>query len=288
MLLERIPQGERRFISLILLMLFLQLPVTGSEAQTENYQGAINIGGAGGAYGVMTQVAFAFQKKYPDVRIHFSPSLGSTGGIKAVLAGALDLGMSARPLTAEERRQGAAAVEYGRTPLMLVTSYRGAGINFSLREIASLYSGAINSYPNGAKIRLILRPWDDSDTSFLLSLSPEIAESVPKAQEREGMVVAVTDKDNADALEKIRGAIGWMTLAQFISEKRALARVTIENIRPSLETLSSGAYPYYKTFSVVTGANPSPLIKSFIEFLLSTETREILLKNGVLVDVKKP
>ena len=285
MRLERI---SLKILGLVLVMLILQLPVTGGDAWAVDYQGTIKIGGTGGAYGVMTQVAAAFQKKYPQVRFYFSPSLGSAGGIKAVLAGALDLGISARALTAEEVRQGAVATAYGRSPFMLVTSHNGAEINFTLRKIASLYLGDLNYYPDGTPIRLILRPMVDSDTAFLLSLSPEIAAAVRKAHAREGMIVATTDLDNADILEKIRGAIGWMTLAQLISEKRSVTPLPLEDIRPSLETLASGAYPYYRIFSVVTGANPTPLVKSFIAFLTSGEGREILLKNGLLVDGKRP
>lgn len=272
----------------ILLILSLQLPVAGGVAQTEDYRGTIKIGGTGGAYGVMSQVAAAFQKRYPQIHIDFSPNLGSTGGIKAVLAGVLDVGLCARPLTAEELRQGAVAVEYGRTPLILITSHKGGAINFTLKQIASLYLGEINTYADGAPIRLILRPRSDSNTSFLLGLSPEIAAAVLKAQAREGMVVAVTDQDNANALEKIKGAIGWMTLAQLISEKRALTPLAIENIMPSLETFSSGVYPYYKPFSVVIRPNPTKVIKFFLEFLTSAAGREILFNNGLLVDHKQP
>jgi ABC-type molybdate transport system substrate-binding protein len=39
---------------------------------------------------------------------------------------------------------------------------------------------------------------------------------------------------------------------------------------------------------VVTGAQPSPTVKSFLEFLFSAEGREILLRNGNFIDVKKP
>jgi phosphate transport system substrate-binding protein len=286
--MERVMQGRRGFISLLFLMLCLLLPWSGSDARTEDDHGTIKIGGTGGAYGVMTQVAAAFQKRCPRVRVEFSPSLGSTGGIKAVLAGVLDLGLSARPLTEEERRQGAVAVEYGRTPLILVTSHKGTAINFTLKQIASFYSGEINSYPDGAPIRLILRPMTESDTAFLLSLSPEMAAAVRTAQARDGMVIVLTDRDNANTLEKITGAMGWMTLAQLISEKRPLTPVAIHNVRPGLDTLSSGAYPYYKTFSVVTGASPTQEVKSFMEFLTSSAGREILLQNGLLVDHQEP
>ena len=285
MRIERIPLSNPVFL---FLMVSLQLSLMGSYARATDYQGTIKVGGTGGAYGVMNEVAAAFQKKYPLVRFYFSPSLGSTGGIKAALAGALDLGLSSRPLNAAELRQGAVAVEYGRTPVMLVTSQKGAGINFTLKEIASLYAGEIETYPDGVPIRLVLRPLVESDTAFLLSLSPEIADAVRKAHAREGMIVATTDRDNADTLEKIRGAIGWMTLTQLISEKRSVTPLVLEGVRPSLETLASGAYPYSKPFSVVTGANPTPLVKAFSEFLTSGEVREILLKNGLFVDARKP
>jgi len=268
----------------------ISIPLTGAgiPARAADYQETIKIGGTGGAYGVMKEVAAAFQKKHPQVRFYFTPSLGSTGGVKAVLAGALDLGMSARPLMAEEVSQGAVAVEFGRTPIMLVTSHQGAEINFTLKEIASLYAGEIKSYPGGAPIRLILRPMVDSDTEFLLSLSPEIAAAVRQAHAREGMIVATTDLDNANAMEKIKGALSWMTLTQLISEKRPFTLLQINGVKPSLETLASGAYPYSKPFSVVTGATPTPLAKAFIEFLTSAAGREILSQNGILGEGKRP
>ncbi|MEW6660231.1 MAG: substrate-binding domain-containing protein [Thermodesulfobacteriota bacterium] len=275
-------------LAFIFLVIALQLIGTVSHARAADYQGAIKIGGTGGAYGVMAQVAAGFQKKYPQVRFHFPPSLGSSGGIKAVLSGALDLGLISRPLKAEEIRQGAVAVEYGRTPLMLVTSNQGPDLNFTLKEIASIYLGEIKNYPDGAPIRLILRPRVESDTIFLLHLSPEIAAAVRQAHVREGMITAITDKDNADTLEKIRGAMSWMTLAQFISENREVAPLALDGVRPGLETLAAGAYPYSKPFSVVAKANPTPLVKAFIEFLTSGESREILLKNGILADGKTP
>ncbi len=272
----------------ILSALALQFSVAASDAPTAPYQGTIRLGGTGGAYGAMTLVAGSFKKKHPEFRFVFSPSLGSTGGIKAVLSGVLDLGLSSRPLTEAELRQGAVAVEYGRTPIMLVTSHPGAGLNLTLKQIAALYGGELSNYPDGAQIRLILRPWVESDTSFLLNLSPEIAEAAGKAHARPGLIVAVTDQDNAEKLEKIKGAIGWLTLAQLLAESRQVTPVAIGGIMPSLATLASGAYPYYKPFSVVTLATPAPQVQAFIDFLTSGEGQEILARSGLLVNEKRP
>jgi ABC-type Fe3+ transport system substrate-binding protein len=102
------------------------------------------------------------------------------------------------------------------------------------------------------------------------------------------MIVAVTDFDNGEILEKIRGALGWMTLAQLISEKRSLTPLPIDNIMPSEANFASGVYPLFRSFSVVTGSKSSPLAKAFIEFLTSAEGREILLRNGHFMVVKQP
>jgi len=272
----------------VLLTVALGLPVTASGVLAADYQGTLRIGGTGGAIATMTQVAAAFQKKHPDVRLAFPPSLGSSGAIKAVIAGVLDVGLNSRPLTAAERGHGLVLAEYARTPLLLVTSHQGAEINFTLKQIAALYNGEIQTYPDGAPLRLIMRPEVEIDIHLVRGLSPEIDAAVGRAQSREGMTVAVNDQDNAEMLTKTMGAIGWMTMAQLISENLELAPLPIGNIMPSQADFASGKYPLFKFFSVVTGAQPTPLVKSFLEFLFSAEGREILLKNGHFIDVKQP
>jgi phosphate transport system substrate-binding protein len=270
-----------------LMMVLLHFPWTGGVAAAD-YRGTLKIGGTGAALGTIIQLAAAYQKHHPDVHIVIPPSLGSTGGIKAEIAGALDVGLSSRPLTAAERRQGAVPLEYARTPFLLVTSHKEPGVNFTLEQIASVYAGDLKTYPDGSPIRIILRPETETDTHLIRSLSPELDKAVQKAQLREGMITAVTDQENSKALENTRGALGWMTLAQLVSEKPALIPLSINNIMPSRENFASGRYPYYKPFFVITRAQPTPLVKSFIEFLTSDEGRAILLKNGQVVDVKKP
>jgi phosphate transport system substrate-binding protein len=272
----------------VLLIGSLKLPATASSLLTADYQGTLKIGGTGAALGTIAQVAAAFRKKYPGVRFVLPPSLGSTGGIKAVIAGALDVGLSSRPLTEEERRQGAVALEYGRSPLLLVTSHKDTGVNFTLKQIAALYAGEVRTFPDGTLIRVIMRPEAEFDIHMIRGLSPEMDQAVHKAQSREGMIVAVTDFDNGEILEKIRGALGWMTLAQLISEKRSLTPLPIDNIMPSEANFASGVYPLFRSFSVVTGSKSSPLAKAFIEFLTSAEGREILLRNGHFMVVKQP
>jgi phosphate transport system substrate-binding protein len=276
------------YVRAVLLTAALQLPVATSGVLAADYQGTLRIGGTGAAVATITQVAAAFQKKHPESRFVFPPSLGSSGGIKAVIAGALDVGLNSRPLTEAERSHGLLSTEYARTPLLLVTSHGGAGINFTLKQIASIYDGEIQRYPDGIPLRVIMRPEVEIDIHLVRGLSPEIDAAIQRAQLREGMAVAVTDHDNAEMLLKTRGALGWMTMAQLISENLGLTPLSINHIVPDQANFASGKYPLFRTFSVVTGAHPTPLVKAFLEFLFSAEGRAILVRNGHFLDLKQP
>jgi phosphate transport system substrate-binding protein len=272
----------------VLLVGLLQLPMGAGGVLAADYQGTLRIGGTGAAVGTITQVAAAFQKKHPDVRFVFPPSLGSAGGIKAVIAGALDVGLNSRPLTEAERGHGLVLAKYARTPLLLVTSHKGAEVSFTRKQIAAIYDGEIQAYPDGTPLRVIMRPEVEIDIHLARGLSPEIDAAITRAQLREGMSVAVTDHENAEMLVKTRGALGWMTLAQLISEDLELAPLPIDTMLPNQANFASGKYPLFRSFSVVTAAQPSPLTKAFLEFLTSAEGRTILLRNGQFLDVKQP
>src|SRR5512142_2055375 len=195
---------------------------------------AIAIGGTGSALGGMKEIAKAFQKEHPGITVSFVPSLGSSGGIKAALAGSLDLALSARPLTDSEREQGASAVEYARTPFLFATKDASHAVPLTLRKVASIYGGEGSQWPDGAPLRLVLRPEGDMDLLLLRSMSPEMDIAVQKAERRQGILVAVTDQENADALVKVKGAFGATTLAQILAEKRPLIPLSLDGVAPGV------------------------------------------------------
>ncbi len=242
----------------------------------------VRIGGTGCALGGMKKLAQAFQKSHPGAVVTVAPSLGSDGGIKAVLTGALDLAVSARPLRDDEREKGAAAFEYAKTPFIFVTSHKGETYDLSLQRLASIYAGETKAWPDGTPIRVILRPAGDADTLMLRCLSPEMDRAVQSALSREGMVTAVTDQENADIIEKIRGGFGASTLAQVQSEQRPVRTLRVNGEAPGIATLTSGSYPFYKTLFAVTGPNVSTATMAFISFLNSPAGRTILTRSGHL------
>ncbi|MBI5664419.1 MAG: substrate-binding domain-containing protein [Nitrospirae bacterium] len=245
-------------------------------------KGTIKIGGTGTALGSFKELSEAFKKIHPEVNFVILPSLGSGGGIKAVNEGALDIGLSSRPLKETEMQPGAVAVEYARTPFVFATAMKTEGTNYTLMDIAKIFSGEIKTWPDGTPIRLVLRPESDMDTVIQKGMSPEMDKAVKKALSREGMMVAATDQESADTMEKVRGAIGTSTLAQIISEKRNLNSIVLNGVMPDMKSLADGSYKYYKTLFIITGPKSVAVTNSFIEFIKSKEGRAILTKSGHL------
>jgi phosphate transport system substrate-binding protein len=241
----------------------------------------LKIGGSGGAIETMRLLGTEFRKNRPDTNIVIVPSLGSGGGIKAVLAGAIDVAVSSRSLKAAE--QDAVAVEYGRTPLVFVVSSRTKASTITLRELVAIYKGDTKTWPDGNALRLVLRPESESDIDILKGISPEMNDAVKAALVREGMLIAMTDQDNADHLEKIPGAVGTTTLAQILAERRGLKPLTLEGAAPSPRALANKTYPYYKVLYIVTSPKSGPLARKFSEFVRSPAGQAMLARNGYWV-----
>jgi len=240
----------------------------------------LKIGGAGAALGTMQLLANEFNARNPDVLVTTVPSLGSLGGIRAMLDGVIELAVTSRPTNATERELGVVEMEYARTPFVFAVSANSTVGSISSRELADIYAGTMKAWPDGKPVRVVLRPASDFDTELIKMISPGVREGVMAAQARPGVRLSVNDQDAANDIEKIAGAIGPSTLALIVSENRPLKAVMLDGAVPTPANAASGAYPYHKRLFLVTRAKPSAVVMRFIAFVQSRAGRKILISNG--------
>jgi phosphate transport system substrate-binding protein len=262
--------GRTRALALALLIVF-----SGCAAAEE-----FRIGGTGSAIGTMQLIAEEFTAANPDIRITAVSSLGSGGSIKAVLAGAISLAATSRPMNETEHKLGAIEIEYARTPFVFAVSTKSKVTAITSAELADIYSGKMSAWGDGSPVRIVLRPGSDVDTELVRNISPEIRRGLLAAESRPGVKFSVNDQDAANDLEKIPGAIGPSSLALIMSEKRALHALKVDGKEPTPMNAASGAYPYYKRMFLVTGAKRSSAVERFIAFVHSGAGRRILTRNG--------
>lgn len=263
----------------ILLLVFILSANLSTVALAED---VVRIGGAGSGLGVMKILATAFEKTHPGTRIRILPNLGSSGGIKALLHGAIDLAISSRTLKTEELKDGAVALECARTPFVFVVNNKVNKADLTTRELEMIYNGQMLKWPDGTRIRLIIRPAGDTDTMIVKNISKEMEQAVKASNSRPDMIIAVTDQEAADAVAKIPGALGGSTLVQIETEKHPLKTLSFNGITPTLDALAKGSYPLTKPLNLVTTTKTSPAALQFIQFVRSARGRAILVQSGAL------
>jgi phosphate transport system substrate-binding protein len=243
---------------------------------------AIEVGGSGTPLAVMRLLGEAFNVREPGVRIEILPSLGSSGGIKAVREGAVALGVLTRRPNEKEADPALVVTEIARTPFVPVANRDVTASGVSLEQAARAYGGEISEWPDGGRLRVVLRPQYDSDTMLLEAMSPAMARALYKSFTLMGMQTGTTDQENADLLEKIPGSFGFSSLGQLLTEKRALKVLALDGVVPSVQALREGSYRFHKPVFLLTRGEPRGALARLVAFIRSPEGSRILADHGYL------
>lgn len=261
-------------IASLLLLLTALVPAPAECAET------IRIGGSGSGLALMRQLGSSFMKQHPDLQVKIVSSLGSTGGIKALSAGALEIAVSSRPPKGDER--GFETLRIGSTPLVFAVHPKVNRKNITIDELEQIYAGLTSSWPDGSRLRLVLRPEQETDTQLLRKLSPTLDRAITAALGRHGMLLAVNDQDNLRLLERTPGSIGPITLAMLTAEHSTLQVLSYNGSKASLKTLANGQYPLRRELYLVIRPAVGPATRQFIAFVRSPAGRQMLEKLNCL------
>lgn len=243
---------------------------------------SLAIGGTGAAQGTIKLLADGYAKQRPDVAFELPRSLGSSGGIKAVVAGALDIATSGRPLRDAERQADLVEHAFASTAFVIVTSHKTFRENVTNADVVAIFSLERTTWPDGSMIRPVLRPESDADTDYLAQHFPGLALGLDAARKRLTVPIAKTDQDNLDAAESLPGSFAATSLAGVVSEGRKLAVLSLDGVEPTLANVESGAYKYVKTLYLVTRERKSQSAQDFLVFVASPEGGRILGTAGAL------
>jgi phosphate transport system substrate-binding protein len=242
----------------------------------------IRISGTGSALGTITLLSSAYSKRHPECKVHVLQSIGSSGAIKAISQGALDIGLISRKLKPEELRLGLLVTSVARTPFVFAVGRSVPVSGVTHGDLLKILKGEILKWPNGERIRVVLRPAADADTIIARSISPEMRVAIDNALAREGMLMALTSQEALDLIEKTPGSFGFSSLSQIESENRSIKMLSYNGVSPTAKNIATGAYPHSMKFSLITKPDVSPSVRQFIDFVRSKEGQMLLKKTGNL------
>jgi phosphate transport system substrate-binding protein len=208
-------------------------------------------------------------------------SIGSGGGIQALLDGVIDLALVSRPLRDGEREQGLVAIPYARVPVAVVVHASVPEARLTRQELVEIFDGTRRTWSDGSRIVVLQREPDDSSHAAVGRVVPGFAEANDRAYAEQRWRVLYRDDAMREALADTTGAIGLFGEGS-LPPSLPIKAVAIDDVLPSPETVRSGAHPFHKDFAFVTRGPPQGSAAAFVAFALSPAGRRIIEAAGAL------
>jgi phosphate transport system substrate-binding protein len=242
----------------------------------------LTVGGTGAALAAMRQIGDAFEQAHPEIIVDILPSLGSRGSIKALLAGSIDIALTARPLRESETERGIRGELYARTPVVLATSRYNSVTGLTVQELTEILTGERTTWENGRTIGLVMRPIHSAHNRILMTGYPELETAVEQATQRPGVPIAYTVQEAAEMIEVHPGGLGIADLSVILGENRRLKALALDGVSPTIQSVLDGDYRLVKSFYLVTAEEPGGPVMEFQAFLRSDDALEMLRSTGNL------
>ncbi len=252
-------------VATVAVALALALP-----AQAMALSGSLKLSGSTTVQPVASRLASAFHSKNPSVRVAVAGG-GSGVGIKDVLAGRVNIGMSSRNLTSSEKSKGARGYAIARDALTVIVSPKNRVSNLSQAQIKGIFTGKITNWKQvgGANAPIIGcgRAAGSGTLDYFKEafLGTSNQSSRVKTYSSNGLV--------RSAVAGNANAIGYVGMAYDNSSVKGLK---VGGISPSITNARSGKYRYVRYLYFVTKGSPSSLANAFIAYARSTSGQNIV------------
>ena len=211
------------------------------------------------------------------VAVSYNPT-GSGSGIKAVLAGNCDIGLSSRNLKDEEKSEGLEQTVLALDGIAVIVNPANPVEDLDKDTIAKIYTGEITNWKdvggNDAQIVLIGREAGSGTRDGFESITDTEGNCKYRQELTSTGDVITTVSGNPDA-------IGYASLAAVKDNVKALK---VGGVTPTEETVKDGSYIIQRPFVLVTkeGTALSATAQKFFDFALSADAADIISAAGAV------
>jgi phosphate transport system substrate-binding protein len=251
------------------LLLLLLAMFSASAAQAET----IKIGGSGSMIPMLTLLGKAYVKKYPKESVEVNQkSMGQPGGIAALNAGAIDIAMSAMPITPAQAKLQVEQFEIARVAGVVAVHSSVTATTLTSQQLCDIYAGKIKNWKQvggaDAAITAHTRPESDS-TKTMFRKSFACLASIKEAPEIMNLPKEI---DMITALSSTKGAIGQINSIALDDAAGKFKAIKIDGKSPEV----SDKWPFVLHNNLILGKNRGEAVKSFMNFIRSPEGQALI------------
>lgn len=287
--------SRRRLAGLLIALSLVIVSCAQSGSSQNNSQASTNyIENKGSDTIVNLALAWAekYQQEHADVRISVTGG-GSGTGIAALINGTVDIANASRQIkpeeTAEAKSKGVDPVEFviARDAIAVIVNPENPVSQLTLQQISDIYSGKIKNWSEvGGDDRPIVRLSRETNSGthvYFLETVLRLGQKDNKTlfsmdtlllPSSEGIVYEVRQNPNAigyDGLGYVPKDLKMIAIA-----KEAGGAYVI----PSAETVNSGTYPIARDLYMYTNGQPTGIVKTYLDWIVSPEAQQIVTDLG--------
>ncbi len=263
----------KKFISILLVAVVALSILTGCSGN----KGTVSTDGSTSMEKVIGALGESFENSNQGVTFTYNPT-GSGSGIKAVLEGRCDIGLSSRSLKDSEKADGLRETVLAYDGIAIIVHPDNPVSDLSVEQIAAIYTGEITNWSevggNDGEIVLIGREAGSGTRDGFESITGTTGKCKYRQEQTSTGDVITTVAGNPNA-------IGYASLA---SVKSSVKAISIGGVSPSEATIKDGSYAIQRPFVLVTRTDTelSKTAQKFFDYITSAEANEVITAAGVV------
>ena len=230
---------------------------------------------------LVPQLAEQFKAQTPGTTIDIAAE-GSTTGIAAIIDGTAQIGMSSRRAKPAEI---SAAAAKGVNMKPTIVAYDGLGVivnaanpikGLTKKQVEQIFTGEITDWSavggSGGKISVYTRNTSSGTYSDWKELAMKKRDYAPGSQKMAG------NEQIAAEVGKNPNGVGYVGMAY--TKAAGVKPLPIDGAVPSVQSVQSHSYPYWRPTFYYTNGEPSGLAKQFLDFTIGPAGQKIVAQVG--------
>ena len=267
----------KKIMMIVLAAITAAAMLAGCAADNGSAGGSVSTDGSTSMEKVIGALGESFMANNQGTTFTYNPT-GSGSGIKAVLEGRCDIGLSSRSLKDDEKAEGLKETVLAYDGIAIIVNPENPVNNLDLETIAKLYTGEITNWKDAggsdAEVVLIGREAGSGTRDGFESITG----TADKCQYRQELT---STGDVITTVSQNPNAIGYASLASLKDSVKAL---TVGGVAPTEDTVKDGSYVVQRPFVLVTkeGTALSETAQKFFYYATSADAADIIAKAGAV------
>jgi len=259
-------------------------------AHAKDSGGALSVSGSTTVSPVAADAATVLRKR--GLTITVDDSGGSGGGIAQLGAGQVDIAMSSKPITDDDKRQFPdlrfTSTAIGEDAVGIVVRrevVRGGLKSITKEQLQQLFEGKVTNWKElgGPDLKVFVYDKEPGrGTREVLDkylYGPGV--KAPPPPDVDFYAVVGGNVEGRTKVESTPGAVTPLSVALVKGHKK-LAVLSVDGVQPTAENVKNATYPLSRPLFLITNGKPKGSAKKFIDFVVSSKGQALVQKHGYL------